>query len=255
MAGRIGIIGGTGMGAAWLAGEAREVETPFGTASLTICPQDGGGEIALVARHGEGHSVAPHRVNYRANIAALKAWGASAALATSAVGSLRADLTPGDFVVLDDLLDMTRGEPVTFVRDGGAVTHADMSAPYDPALRGILLQTAGDMAPARVHDGGVYLCVSGPRYETAAEVRLFASWGAAVVGMTGAPEVVLCREAGLPYAGVALVTNYATGLGGREPLAHADVEARMASGRAALSAWLLRASRAALLLSEKGRMV
>lgn len=239
---RVAIIGGTGFGQALVSGMPETVETPYGAASLTRANLGSGRELLFLARHGAGHTLPPHRINHRANIAALRALGVEAVFATAAVGSLQAEIVPGDCVVLDDFLDCTKGEVVTFFDPPGPVRHVDFSQPYDPALRALLLETANSDLP--VHPRGTYLCVSGPRYETPAEVRLFASWGADVVGMTGAPEAILCREAGLRYAGIALATNYGTGLLTDAPLSHADVEAQMTTRREALSAWLLRAARA-----------
>ena len=240
----VAIIGGTGFGTALVAGTAEVIETEYGPASVTRAALDDGLGLLFLARHGAGHSLPPHRINHQANIAALRDLGADAVFATTAVGSLRSEIAPGDFVVLDDFLDFTKGEPVTFYGEPGGVRHTDFVHPYDPSLREILLQTAGTEIAARVHPTGTYLCTSGPRYETPAEVRLFGQWGASVVGMTGAPEAILCREAGLRYAGVALATNYGTGLLTKSPLSHAEVEAEMAASRDALAAWLLRAARA-----------
>ncbi len=237
----IAVIGGTGFGNALVAGAPEIVETEHGSASLTRAALADELTLLFLARHGAGHTLPPHKINHRANIAALRDLGAEAVFATTAVGSLRPEIKPGDFVVLDDFLDLTKGEVVTFYSEPGLVRHTDFVHPYDPGLRGILLQTLPPEIAPRVHAVGTYLCVSGPRYETPAEVRLFGQWGASVVGMTGAPEAVLCREAGLRYAGVALVTNYGTGLMTNSPLSHAEVEQEMARSRDALAAWLLRA--------------
>ena len=148
---------------------------------------------------GAGHVLPPHRINHRANVHALREAGADAVFATAAVGSLRTEIAPGDCVVLDDFLDFTKGDVTTFFDQPGQVRHVDFSHPYDPGLRETLLATAPPNFP--IHSRGTYLCVSGPRYETPAEVRLFGSWGADVVGMTGAPEAILCREAGLRVRG------------------------------------------------------
>ena len=240
----VAVIGGTGFGSALVAGEPETVETEYGRASLTRAALSDGLTLLFLARHGAGHTLPPHRINHRANIAALRDLGADAVFATTAVGSLRPKIAPGDFVILDDFLDFTKGAVTTFYSEPGQVRHTDFSRPYDPALRETLLQTtAADIAP-RVHPTGTYLCVSGPRYETPAEVRLFGQWGASVVGMTGAPEAILCREAGLRYAGVALATNYGTGLVPNAALSHAEVEQETAKSRDALAAWLLRAARA-----------
>ena len=241
---RIAIIGGTGFGEALVAGTPETVETAYGPAALTRADLGGGRELLFLARHGVGHRLPPHRINHRANLAALRDLGADAVFATAAAGSLRPQIAPGDCVVLDDFLDFTKGEVVTFFGEPGAVRHTDFVSPYDSGLRQTLLDTAGPNLAASLHPRGTYLCVSGPRYETPAEVRLFAQWGADVVGMTGAPEAVLAREAGLRYAGVALATNYGTGLLTDAPLSHSEVEAQMAARREALAAWLLRAARA-----------
>ena len=240
---KIAIIGGTGFGAALVAGTPETISTDYGPASLTRADLGDGLTLLFLARHGAGHVLPPHKINHRANIAALKNLGADAVFATTAVGSLRPEIAPGDFVVLNDFLDFTKGEIVTFYGEPGRVQHTDVSSPYDPDLREILLQTADPKLAPRIHPLGTYLCTSGPRYETPAEVRLFGQW-ASVVGMTGAPEAILCREAGLRYAGVALATNYGTGLMTTQPLSHAEVEAEMAARRDALAAWLLRAARA-----------
>ena len=209
---RIGIIGGTGFGEALVAGQAQTIETEFGPASVTIGPLGADRELVFVARHGTGHKIPPHRINHRANITALRQMGVGAVYATAAVGSLQPDIKPGDFVVLDDFLDLTQGAVVTFFDEPGTVRHTDMSQPYHPDLRRLLLATGDSRETSTVHPGGTYVCLSGPRYETPAEIRLYASWGGAVVGMTSAPEAILCREAALPYAGVAIVTNYGCGL-------------------------------------------
>ena len=241
---RIAIIGGTGFGEALVAGTPETIETPYGPASLTRADLGQERELLFLARHGAGHRLPPHRINHRANIAALRALHADAVFATAAAGSLRPEIAPGDLVILDDFLDLTKGEVMTFFGEPGDVRHTDFVHPYDPALRAALLGSVDPALAPNVHPRGTYLCVSGPRYETPAEVRLFAAWGAHVVGMTGAPEAILCREAGLPYAGVALATNYGTGLLSDAPLSHADVERQMSTRRDALAAWLLRAARA-----------
>ena len=231
MAGRMAIIGGTGVGSFELDGEpeAHVVSTPWGDASATI-GRLSGREIVFLARHGSGHKLPPHRINYRANIAALVRLGVRGVLATTAVGALRLDLAPGALVLLDDLIDFTRDRAgKTFFEGEGRVVHTDFTQPYSAQLRTALLASAEALA-LPLHPKGTYLCNDGPRYETPAEVRLFAAWGADVVGMTGVPEATLAREAGLHYAGVSLVTNPGAGLS-PNPLTHEEVEAEMrASG-------------------------
>ena len=237
---RFGVIGGSGFAAGF--GEMRweTLSTPYGEARVGFADLSPSVELVFLPRHGPGHRVPPHRINHRANIDALRALGVEAVVATAAVGSLREDYAPGSFVVLDDFIDLTRGPVTTFFEEIGNVTHTDFSAPFDGGLRDLLMGTYAGMPT--LHKKGTYLCLSGPRYETPAEVRLFAQWGADVVGMTVAPEAILAREAALPYAAVAIVTNFGCGLVTGLPLSHAEVEAAMADARRTLMDWLLRAA-------------
>jgi len=234
---RLAVIGGSGFGRAFLPGEPETISTAYGNASV-VRAELSGREIVFLARHGVGHKIPPHRINHRANIAALRALEVSHVFATAAVGSLRTDMAPGEFVVLDSFVDMTKGEVVTFFDQVGDVRHTDFSEPYDAALRGRLINAAehcsGSIGPSVIHPSGTYLCLSGPRYETPAEIRLYASLGCDVVGMTGAPEAILCREAEIPYASIAIVTNYGCGLVSTAPLTHAEVEKQMDVNRAFL---------------------
>ena len=228
----IAIIGGTGVNQFALDGEPETVavQTPWGEAtvqrgSLKNKP------VVFMARHGAGHKVAPHKINYRANIAALQILGVRAVLATTAVGGLRVNLPPGTLVLLDDFIDFTGSRTNKTFFDGGdaanasPVVHTDFTAPYSPTLRAALMEAAQSEGIALLPTG-TYLCCDGPRYESPAEVRLFAQWGADVVGMTGIPEATLAREAGLHYAGVSLVTNPGAGLS-PHPLTHTEVEEAM----------------------------
>jgi 5'-methylthioadenosine phosphorylase len=172
--------------------------------------------------------VPPHRINYRANVWALHSLGVRRIVGTGAVGSLRLDYAPGEMVLVDQLLDFTRGRPSTFFDGEGApggaepaVVHTDMTEPYCPELRRVLAEAAAAEG-ALAHGQGCYVCTEGPRFETAAEIRMFRQLGADVVGMTNAPEVVLARELGMCYGLVAMVTNYGAGLTGR-PLTHGEV--------------------------------
>jgi 5'-methylthioadenosine phosphorylase len=228
----VGIIGGTGFRPQEVEGEARVVETKYGRAWAQYA-RLGGARVVFVPRHGPGHLVPPHRINYRANIAALRTAGVKAILATAAVGGLRAELKPGTLVVVDQFLDFTKGREETFFDGGGGkVVHTDMTWPYCRRLRKVLLE-AGGRAGLSLLDGGTYVCAEGPRFESAAEIEMFASLGGDVIGMTGVPEVVLAREAGICYAAVAVVTNPGAGLTG-ERLAHGEVNAMMQGKRADL---------------------
>ncbi len=225
MGGALAVIGGTGVyDPSWLEVEGEEaVATPYGAARVVRGRlRDGDAEVIFVPRHGAGHAVPPHRVNYRANVAALRQLGVDRVVATAAVGSLRAEIEPGLLVLPDQFLDFTRGRVSTFYDgEGTGVAHVDMTEPYCPVVRRALAEAAARLGLA-CREGGVYVCTEGPRFETPAEIRAYALLGGDVVGMTGVPEVCLAREAGLCYAAVATVTNHAAGLAGRH-LTHSEV--------------------------------
>lgn len=219
-----GIIGGTGFYRAGQEGvESVELETAYGEVELQRTPF-GAAEVVFLPRHGREHAVPPHRVNYRANMAALKKLAVKNVLSTAAVGSMSEQMPPGSLVALSQVLDFTRGRPSTFF-DGadGKVVHVDMTEPYCPRLREELVAGA-EVLGERFLPEGTYVCAEGPRFETAAEIRMFAAMGGDVVGMTGMPEAALAREAGMCYAAVAVVANWAAGVTA-EPLSHGDVSA------------------------------
>jgi 5'-methylthioadenosine phosphorylase len=201
--------------------EQRKVDTPYGGVIAEVGGLDGE-EIAFLRRHGAGHTIPPHRVNYRANVSAVEILGCERIVATAAVGSINPDLDMGTFVVVDNFLDYTKGRESTF-HDGGddGVVHVDVTSPYCSEIRSVLL-AEGESRGLPVHDGGVYVCTEGPRFESAAEIHAFRLLGGDLVGMTGVPEIVLARELGLCYATVASVTNLAAGLR-PEPLSHEEV--------------------------------
>lgn len=217
------IVGGSGVDVSELLEDAEErtVSTRYGDADVEVGTL-AGVEVAFLRRHGRGHTVPPHAVNYRANIAALAGMGCDRLVATAAVGSLDAAMDLGHFVAIDQFLDFTSGRPATF-HDGGpdGVVHVDVTAPYCDDIRGTVVDAGRDRG-LDVHDRGTYVCTQGPRFESAAEIRMFQELGGSVVGMTGVPEVVLARELGLCYATVAAVTNLAAGLR-PEPLTHEEV--------------------------------
>ena len=212
----LAVIGGTGLTQlANLSVTRREVlRTPYGDPSGAVtfgllC----GRPVAFLARHGYGHTIPPHEVNYRANIWALAKSGAKAIVSVASVGSIRADLKPGGLVIPHQIIDYTWGRKSTFHEgDDCQVTHIDFTEPYDEALRQRLLETARAQGIV-VGDGAVYATTQGPRLETAAEINRLERDGADVVGMTGMPEAVLAREAGVPYAAISVVANYAAGRG------------------------------------------
>lgn len=223
----IGIIGGSGFYE--LLDDAVDVElpTPFGPPAAPIRVGSlGGRRIAFLARHGRHHDFVAHRVPYRANIWALASLGVRALVGPCSVGSLQPDLHPGDFVVVDQLVDRTWGRPDTF-HDHGApdgtpgaenhLHHQSFAEPYDPTLRSVLVDAAR-RCDVPVHDGGTMVVINGPRFSTRAESRWFREMGWHVVNMTGYPEAVLAAEAGVPYATIALVTDYDAGVDGHEPV-------------------------------------
>jgi 5'-methylthioadenosine phosphorylase len=211
----LAIIGGSGLTRlSTLAVAHREVvRTPYGEpSSALLFGQIAGRDAVFLARHGHGHTIPPHRVNYRANLWALKNRGASAVLAVASVGGIRG-ARPGELVLPDQLIDCTHDRPSTFFDGGdGKVVHVDFTHPYTPALRAQCLAAAHGAGIALI-DGGVYAAVSGPRLETAAEIDRLERDGATLVGMTGMPEAVLARELELPYAAICVVVNHAAGRG------------------------------------------
>lgn len=218
-------------------GRAELVDTRYG-AVLIERARLGDCDLFLLPRHGRRHDLAPHLINYRANLAALQQLGCEAILATNAVGSLRSELKPGDYVIPDQFLDFTRNRPLSFF-DGedGQVHHTDFTTPYCPSLCGALRHCLRDR-DLPVHGPATYLCAEGPRFETPAEIKMFAAWGADVVGMTGVPEVVFAHELGLCYAALCIVTNLAAGLAGQQ-ITHAEVSAVMEKGAQTTTAVLL----------------
>jgi 5'-methylthioadenosine phosphorylase len=229
----IAIIGGTGVELsthpALRVGGDEIVATRWGQALVTHAqletqnPKLQTRQVLFLHRHADPATkrrcVPPHRINYRANIAALKKLGATAIFASSAVGSLRAAWKPGSFALLDQFMDFTTARDKTFFDE--RALHIDVTEPYCSFARAHLRRAAARLNIA-LHDGATYLCADGPRFETPAEIRLFQSFGADVVGMTGVPEVVLAREAEIAYAGVSIVTNLAAGIS-PEPLTQAEV--------------------------------
>jgi 5'-methylthioinosine phosphorylase len=212
----LGIIGGSGLARlANLSGSRRtSVRTPYGKPSAPLVSGTLGGRRAVfLARHGDGHLIAPHEINYRANLWALRAVKAVNVVSIATVGGIRADLLPGTLVIPDQIIDYTWARVSTFGPPGRrGVTHIDFTHPYCETMRRNLLEAAS-AAGERVVDGGTYAATQGPRLETAAEIGRLERDGADMVGMTGMPEAALAREAGLCYAAIAVVVNQAAGRG------------------------------------------
>ncbi|MEL0167887.1 MAG: S-methyl-5'-thioinosine phosphorylase [Pseudomonadaceae bacterium] len=214
MSGSWGVIGGTGLSALdGLDIEGQEMmQTPWGEPSAPIVRgRIGGQSVCFLARHGHPHRIPPHRVNYRANIWALRAAGVDRVIAVNAVGGIHPQLATGAFCVPDQLIDYTWGRASTYFEDDlEAVTHIDFTSPYDESLRQSLLKVLR-LQGHQCLPGGVYAATQGPRLETAAEIRRLERDGADLVGMTGMPEAALARELGIAYACLALVVNPAAG--------------------------------------------
>lgn len=210
---RLGFIGGTGVYDPAILNNVREasIGTPFGMVEYLIGDYDGK-EIIFMARHGANHTIPPHKINYRANIYAMKKLGVTAIVSTTAVGSLNENYKPGQLVLLDQFIDMTKSREGTFY-DGKfkGVAHIDMTHPYCAHLREAILE-AGKSENITIHPTGTYICTDGPRFETPAEIKAYKMWGADVVGMTNVPECTLAREAEICYSSISMVTNFAAGI-------------------------------------------
>jgi 5'-methylthioadenosine phosphorylase len=206
----IAIIGGSGVYDPNMLQNVQDihVDTEYGTITLKSGSHQGK-SVYFLARHGGKHSVPPHAVNYRGNIKALQQLNVERIISTSAVGSLRKEMKPGDLVLLDQFMDFTKNRHYTFFDD--KVVHTDVTNPYCSQLRAIICQAALD-TDISIHPTGTYVCTEGPRFETPAEINMFSLLGGHVVGMTNVPEVVLAREAKICYASIATVTNYAAGI-------------------------------------------
>ena len=212
----LGIIGGTGLAQLENLNITRRqiARTPYGEASQPLVFGElAGQKVVFLARHGGGHTIPPHAVNYRANIWALHAVGVKSLLAIATVGGISSDLARGDIVLPHQVIDYTHGRKNTY-HDGIElpVKHIDFTEPYSASLRHICKEAALNIQQS-LHDGGVYACVQGPRLETAAEINRLERDGATLVGMTGMPEAALARELGLHYAALCPVVNHAAGRG------------------------------------------
>jgi 5'-methylthioadenosine phosphorylase len=210
------IIGGSGLARlSELVVERREVvRTPYGDPSCALSfGRFSGVQVVFLARHGYGHTIAPHQINYRANLWALREAGATSVIAVSTVGGIREDFGPGSLALPDQLIDYTHGRKATFFEGpDNPVTHIDFTHPYDESIRRALAVAARSTGD-EVAWGGTYGCTQGPRLETAAEIGRLERDGCDLVGMTGMPEAALARELSLPYGVLAVVANHAAGRG------------------------------------------
>jgi len=205
----IGIIGGSGLYDIEGLRKVKRVtvQTPFGRPSdAVVLGELDGIRVAFLSRHGAGHRLNPSEINYRANVYVLKSLGVRRVISVSAVGSMQESMKPGDVVLPDQFIDLTKRRVSTFF-EGGAVAHVPFGEPICASLKSSLL-SAAQATGELVHVGGTYVCIEGPQFSTKAESRLYRQWGVSVIGMTNLPEAKLAREAELCYATVALVTDY-----------------------------------------------
>ncbi len=213
----VGVIGGSGLYSLLDPAEEVLVPTPYGAPSDRIAlGQVGDKTVAFLPRHGKDHQYPPHKVNYRANLYAMKKLGVRQVIATTAAGSLQPDIRPGDFVVCDQFVDRTSGRQDTFF-EGPEVVHTSMAYPYCPGLRKLAIEIA-ESKGLTIHKRGTVVVIQGPRFSTKAESRWFSSMGWEVVSMTQYPEAALARELGLCYVNISLITDYDAGLEGRDDI-------------------------------------
>ncbi|WP_407377605.1 S-methyl-5'-thioadenosine phosphorylase [Methanobrevibacter sp.] len=202
----LGIIGGSGVYEISENADSctkKVVETEYGDVEVSILELFSK-KVAFIPRHAQGHSIPPHKINFRANIEALNQIGVTQILATNSVGSMNPEMTPGSFVIPNDFLDFSQNRAKTFYDD--KVVHVDVTEPYCPTLRDVLAES-GDVIL-----GGTYVCTEGPRFETPAEIKMFRMLGGDLVGMTGLPEVTLAREKAMCYNSICIVSNFASGI-------------------------------------------
>lgn len=219
----VGIFGGSGFYSLLENVREAKVDTPYGPPSDTVMLAEvAGRKVAFMARHGRSHSIPPHKINYRANAWVFHTLGVKAVLSPCAVGSLQADIHPGDFVVCDSFVDRTSGRADTFY-DGPITSHPTSSDVYHPLLRSLAVEVVREHG-IPVHDAGTIVVIQGPRFSSVAESRWFHQSGFHVIGMTQYPEAYLCRELGMAVVNISLVTDYDNGVAnGEEPVNAASV--------------------------------
>lgn len=245
MGNKIGIIGGSGLDDPNIIRDPRliDMDTPYGKPSdKLVCGMIGNTEVAVLARHSKQHSISPTRVPYRANIWALREAGCTRILATTACGSLRAEMEPGDLVFLDQFIDWTKLRVLTYFED--EVVHTAMSEPFDAELRKKCAETAKEMG-FKHHGKGTMITIEGPRFSTKAESKMFRLMGADLINMSTVPEVSLANELKIPYQSIAMVTDYDCWKDDEEAVTFEMVMQRMAENSEKVKKLLIR-------LVEKG---
>ena len=224
---KIGIIGGSGLDKPGILESPKElaVETPYGVpSSHLLCGKLNGTEIVILSRHGWHHTIPPSKVNNRANIFALKETGCTHIIATTACGSLREEIRRGDLVIPDQFIDFTRHRNITFFEEfePGKMNHTPMADPFNKDLRDLIITTAANIG-LEIHSGGTVITIEGPRFSTRAESKMFRIWGADVINMSVAPEAALANELGIPYAAIAMSTDYDCWKEDEEPVSWEEV--------------------------------
>ena len=209
---KIAIIGGTGLENPHILQnpEIVNIETPYGNPSSSFrIGKIAGVDVAILSRHGREHTIPPTQVNNRANLWAIKKLGCTHIIATTACGSLREEINRGDMVILDQFIDFTRFREITFFDKftPGKLNHTPMADPFNSGLRELIIEKAGELN-LKCHRGGTVITIEGPRFSTRAESNMFRMWGADVINMSTAPECILANELGIPYAAIALSTDY-----------------------------------------------
>jgi len=224
---KIGIIGGSGLDKPGILDSPQElaVETPYGVpSSHLLCGKLNGTEIVILSRHGWHHTIPPSKVNNRANIFALKETGCTHIIATTACGSLREEIRRGDLVIPDQFIDFTRHRNITFFEEfePGKMNHTPMADPFNEDLRDLIITAAANIG-LEIHSGGTVITIEGPRFSTRAESRMFRIWGADVINMSVAPEATLANELDIPYAAIAMSTDYDCWKEDEEPVSWEEV--------------------------------
>jgi 5'-methylthioadenosine phosphorylase len=224
---RIGIIGGSGLENPDILKSSTEriIETPYGQPSSSLLSGViGKNEVVILSRHGRHHTIPPSEVNNRANIFALKEAGCSHILATTACGSLREEIGRGDIIVPDQFIDFTRHRSITFYNEfePGRMKHTAMADPFDRTLRNMIIASASEIG-LPIHKTGTVITIEGPRFSTRAESKMFRMWGADLINMSVAPEAILANEIGIPYAVIAMSTDYDCWKEDEEPVSWEEV--------------------------------
>jgi 5'-methylthioadenosine phosphorylase len=223
----IGIIGGSGLENPSIlkSSQTKKVNTRFGSpGSPLICGNLGGTDVSILSRHGTDHTIPPSQVNNRANILALNEEGCTHIISTTACGSLREEIKRGDLIIPDQFIDFTRRRAITFFDEfePGKMGHTQMADPFDESLRKLIISTAKDLS-LKVHEKGTVITIEGPRFSTRAESTLFRAWGADIINMSVAPEAILANELGIPYATIAMSTDYDSWKSDEKPVSWEEV--------------------------------